>query len=49
MTLSWLQPTYSSSATGNVPRRDSEHIIDTGKGNPIGIVIQLCIAISIFC
>lgn len=49
MALSWLQPTHAFSATGNIPRRDSEHIIETGNGNHIGIVIELCMAIAVFC
>ena len=49
MRLSWLQPMYSFLANGDVQCCDGEHILDSGNGNHITIVIEPCIAIAIFC
>lgn len=50
MGLSWLQPTYSFLATEDYTQcHDSERIIETGNGNHIDTVIELCIAIAVFC
>lgn len=37
--------------TGDSHYHDGEHVIETGNGNHIGVVIELCIAIAIhvFC
>jgi len=35
--------------TGDTRGCDGEYIIETGSGNYIGIVIELCVAIAIFC
>lgn len=42
MGLSCLQPTHSFPETGDVQHHDSEYIIETGNGNHIGIMIELC-------
>jgi len=34
--------------TGDTQRHDGEHTIETSNGNHTGIVIELCIAITIF-
>ena len=49
MGLSWFQPMYSFPVTGDAQHCDSEHIMETSDGNPTGIVIELCIAIAVFC
>lgn len=43
--LSWLQHPYSFLKTGDSQCRDSKHVI----GNHVGIVIELCTGITIFC
>jgi len=39
---------YSFPVTGDAQHPDSERILETGNGNHIGIVTELCIAIAIF-
>lgn len=40
---------YSFSASGDTQYPDSEHIIESSNRDHTGIVIELCIAIAIFC
>ena len=49
MGLSCLQATYSLPVTGDAQHRDGECITEIGDGDHIGIVLQLCIAIAVFC
>lgn len=47
--LSWLQPEYSFPVTADTQWHDSEHVIQTGNRDHIGIVIEPYNAIAKFC
>lgn len=46
--LSWLQPMYSFAVSRDTQCDASEHT-ETGNGNHVCIVIQLCIAVATLC
>lgn len=47
--FSWFQPMYSIPVTGYTQHHDTERVTETGNRNHIGIVIELYIAIVVFC
>lgn len=49
MVFSCFQPTYFFPVSGDAPHPDGECVIDTSNGDHVDIVIELYIAIVIFC
>lgn len=49
MAFSWFQPTYSFPVMGDAQHSDSECIIDTSNRDHGDTLIELCIAIILFC
>lgn len=47
--FSWFQPVCSVPVTGYTQCQDTERVTETGSRNHIGIVIELYIAIVVFC